>query len=794
MFRLPKSARLRCLTLAIAFAVLCQTTLAADDGPADLSSFLLKHCAGCHQGDAAQGMLDLRQPGVILDDPVELPTWIHIHDRVARGEMPPKEEPRPDATALQPFLEQLAQRITRVERQQQPSLLRRLNRVEYEHTVRDLFGIQVDLKDLLPEDPVKYGFDTIAEALAFSPEHMEAYLQAADRALAEVLGADRPPPQVDVDIPLGQEPFLSRHIDKLFLRTDNDELIMFQDRWCPAYLPTAKATAAGTYRVRLEARTYLSRQPLVLAVYGGDVMTRQSPVHLVGYYDVPPGDDWTTITFEDYLEPNGCFQFVPYGLQAPKKFRGPGLVIGKVSVTGPLEAWPPRSRTALLEGFDATAPELSQIRQILLRLLPRAFRRPVEPQEVEPFVSLAGAALDEGRSFQAALTLALKGVLCSSDFLMREAGCPANRAADSKTNGETALASRMSYFLWSSLPDQELLSLASTGTLHEPNALRTQTERMLQDPKSARFVESFTGQWLGLRNIRFTEPDAKLYPEFDEMLRHSLVEETRRFFQEILDRNLSLLDFADSDWTILNERLAGHYEITGVHGQAFRRVTLPAESPRGGILGQASWLKVTANGTTTSPVVRGVWVLENLLGKPTPPPPRGVPAIEPDIRGAVTVREQLEKHRSMESCAVCHRQIDPFGLALENFDPIGNWRRWYRTLGPGYQAKAQVRNVAVSYRLGRAVDAQTEWPDGEKVQDIRDVKRMLRAEPRQITRCLTEKLLTYALGRPMVFSDRPAIEGIVSRVEQQNYGFRSLVQEVVLSPLFTSLLNEPATP
>jgi hypothetical protein len=416
----------------------------------------------------------------------------------------------------------------------------------------------------------------------------------------------------------------------------------------------------------------------------------------------------------------------------------------------------------------------------LAKILPRAFRRKTETEELSPYIGVVKSALDEGRSFEEALRLGLKGVLCSPEFLFLD-------EPGRETIGQFALASRLSYFLWSSMPDDELLKLASAGKLGQPAILREQTERLLSDPKSKAFTENFTGQWLDLREIDFTEPDMNLYPEFDELLRVSMIEETHRFFEEIVKQDDSLLNFVDSDFTFLNERLARHYGIPGVKGQAFRKVKLPEDSPRGGVLTQASVLKVTANGTNTSPVLRGAWVMENIQGRPVPPPPANVSAVEPDIRGATTLREQLARHRNVASCAVCHDKFDPAGFALENFDVIGGWRDNYRTLGEGQRPGFSQHPITfewIRYRIGLPVDATGQTVQGKSFQDIREFKKLLLADPSAVATGLTEKLATYALGRAMGFSDRPAIEQVVQNIARKDHGFRTLIHEIVQSETF----------
>ncbi len=794
----------------VSVSLLCVTSVFASAAHADqagtqtlqtpaVNRFLKTHCSDCHSGDEAKGGLNLDRLATDLRDAEARRRWVRIHDRVASGEMPPKDASQLDAKPRSEFLSELSDSLTHADAAQRQTVLRRLNRVEYENTLRDLFGIRVKVKDMLPEDPSAHGFDTIGDALSLSAEQLEVYLQAADKALDQVFGSDQPPKRVNQRKPLGRDEFASRSVGRLFVKTDDDSLVAFQGYWCPTVFHSGRATVDGTYRVRIHAKTYQTDKPLVMAVYGGDVIVGRRPSHLVGYYDVKPSDEWTVVEFEDYLETYGSYQMKPYNLhaatQGPNRFKGPGLMLGEVEVVGPLEAWPPASRARLLDGADPEKATLADARRIFTQLLPGTFRRPIQPAEVETYVSLTAAALEQQRPFIAALRVGLQAMLCSPEFLFREepatvAAVPKGSKASSVDLVRTgsisqhAFAARLSYFLWSSLPDAELSGAADAGRLSEPAVVRQQVERMLKDPKSARFVENFTGQWLDLRDIDFTEPDKRQYPEFDEMLRYSMVEETRRFFREILEQNLPVTDFVDSDWAILNERLAAHYGIDGVVGQKFRRVALPLESVRGGVMTQAAVLKVTANGTNTSPVVRGVWVLENIIGRPVPPPPPGVAAIEPDIRGATTIREQLAKHRSVESCAACHRQIDPPGFALESFDAIGGWRTWYRTIGAGERVNKEINRRRVQYRKGPDVDPSGQTAAAQQFADIRQFKKLLLADRDQFARCLTEKLLTYALGRELGFSDRPAVQEIVGNIRKQNYGFRSLIHEVTRSQAF----------
>ena len=404
----------------------------------------------------------------------------------------------------------------------------------------------------------------------------------------------------------------------------------------------------------------------------------------------------------------------------------------------------------------------------------RAFRRTVIADDVAPFVDIVKARLAAGYRFEPAIRAALKGVLLSPEFLFL-------RERPGRLDN-FALACRLSYFLWSTMPDDELSTLAEQQKLSDPDVLRQQVERLLSHPRAAAFTENFVGQWLGLREIDATEPSRRLYPEYDHLLKVSMIRETELFFDEVLKNDLSLTNFVASDFTMLNGRLARHYGISGIDGWEFHKTSLPPESHRGGLLTMASVLKVTANGTTTSPVMRGAWVLDRILGTPPSPPPDDVSAIDPDIRGATTIREQLAKHRSVESCGACHREIDPPGFALESFDVIGGWRDWYRVTGRGDVVMVDGRRM--SYHKGKPVDPSDVMPDGQRFENIDQFKQLLLRDKPQIARAVTTKLLTYATGRAPQISDRDAVESIITTISKKDYGLRSLVHEIVQSETF----------
>ena len=431
-------------------------------------------------------------------------------------------------------------------------------------------------------------------------------------------------------------------------------------------------------------------------------------------------------------------------------------------------------------GVDAISKKPMRDAERLLRdFIPHAYRRPVGDTEVKRFLPVVRDALKKGNSFTDAMIAAYTAVLCSPEFVCLEE--KPGRLDD------YALASRLAFFLWNSAPDEELEWLAAKHALHKPDILRAQTERLLAHPKSRQFVDAFLDYWLDLRKIVATAPDSGLYPDYylDDLLTESALEETQLFFGELLRGDLPSLNLVASDFAMLNERLAAHYGLPPVQGVALRRTPLTKESPRGGLMTQAAVLKVTANGTTTSPVLRGAWIMERILGQKPPPPPPSVPAVEPDIRGAVTIRQQLDQHRTLETCNSCHSKIDPAGFALENFDVMGGWRERYRAEGDGLPEKGIAKSgQKFAFHLALPVDASGTLPDGRQFHDIREFKALLLADEKQIARNLARQLAVYATGAPVRFADREQIEQVLERASSSHYGVRSLVHELVQSELF----------
>lgn len=771
----------RSITATIAF-IACIDLASAQS---DLTAFLRQHCFECHAGDAPEGGLDLTAQPENFNDAEVRRRWTFLYDRVATGEMPPDAAEQPPAKTRSSFLEALARSLTAADLSHREVTLRRLNRSEYENTVSDLFDIFVDVSRLLPTDSAEQGFDTTGTALSLSSEKMVLYIDAADLVLDRVLGPPRPPRTISRTVNFASLPRGTGDSERKLA----DGIVLFSGaKHLPLY--DASLPGRGLYRVRMKIRAEQSNTPVVMHVTGGN--TGQIAGHTAGFFEALPGKV-TTVEFTDRApEDSDCFAFgmvdgFPFWKVDEAEYKGPGLFIGDITLEGPIEDWPPPSRAKLFGDVDPDNATVADARTILTGLLPRVFRRSTEASEAEPYVALVQRALTEGATFENALRRGLKGLLCAPEFLFMEERLISD--SDTATIDDFALASRLSYFLWSSLPDRELLSLAEHNELHQPKILRTQVERMLADSKSDRFVENFTGQWLRLRDLDFTVPDPLLYPEYNQLLRQSMLQETHAFFREILDHDLSVQNFVDSEFAMLNQPLAEFYGIDGVKGLAIRRIPLPPDSVRGGVLTQASVLKVSADGTRTSPVLRGVWILKHFYGTPPQPPPPTVAAIEPDIRGATTIREQLARHRAQASCNRCHRTIDPPGFALESFDVVGAHRTWYRTRGAGGKYVKRplhpfAENTNVRYRRGPEVDPSGRMTDGTTFADIREYKKLLLKDESAMPRALTRLMLNYSLGRQLGFSDRAEVERIVTKISDSRFGLRSLLHAVVQSELF----------
>ncbi len=797
--------RWRCQPLCMLLIVVGATSLAlADDDMATarkqfeqhVQPLFARYCLDCHGPNSQEKNLRLDQLGADFTNTANRMAWQTVLKRLQAGEMPPADHPQPSAPELQTLIQSIRGQFSTNEAQGRV-VLRRLNRTEYQNTVCDLFGIKINLKSQLPEDGEANGFDNAAAALHTSPFLMERYLEAADMALDRAIVNGPRPPLIQTRIPAAETRQIKVTTESVF-RHLNDAVVCFSSSpWQTVGLTGFYPPDGGNYRFRILAAGFQSEgKPVTYRVTAGQTRLAGKD-GLVGYFDAPANQASVT-EFIQYMEPRTTINILPYGLAAAQtvnaigadKYQGPGLALGWVEVEGPLyDAWPPTSHANIFGDLEqAPAPTFNFSRRvevvsqqplvdaarILTKFTRRAFRRPVKPADVQPYLDIVKDKLAAEYTFEQAMRAALKGVLLSPEFLfLREAPGQLD---------DFALASRLSYFFWSSMPDEELFALAEQGKLSQPEVLRVQVERMLSDAKAAAFTENFVGQWLRLREIDFTEPSGRLYPEYDHMLKVSMIRETELFFEELLKHDLSVSNFIASDFSLINGRLARHYNIPGPSGWEFQKVKLPPDSHRGGVLTMASVLKVTANGTTTSPVMRGAWVLDRILGTPPSPPPDEVPGLDPDIRGATTIREQLASHRALETCASCHVKMDPPGFALESFDVIGGWREKYRVTGGGQPVSIDGKRM--TYNEGKPVDPADVLADGRRFENIDQYKQLLLEDQDQIANALAVRLVAYATGSAPSPADQPRIEQIVANIRERDYGLRSLIHEVVKSELF----------
>ncbi len=775
-----------------------------------IQPFLNQYCMDCHDAEARKGGLDLTALPRDGADAAAFKKWVRVFDRVIASEMPPAKKPQPTPAEIRGFAAVLSADLTAKHAAQKGTVLRRLNRREYQNTINDLLGIEVDVISQLPEDGRAHGFDNIGDALAISSVQMQRYMETAEFALNTALLTDVKPESKKETFAMdtGRS---AENMGKHWLKRRDGAVVVFNEGGFPStQVPGFKASALGTYRVSITGYGYQTTEPSVFAVITG-TFNRGGDADIRGYYELPR-DQSGRVEFTVTLNAGDGLKISPQGLSGPDghsavkdgpaNYPGAGLAIQQVQIEGPiLKEWPPRGQRLILgqarvrevqpekpwmkskrgytPEFVADSPDpAADARMRLPEFLAAAFRHPTTAAEAEPYIALFDAEFALSKDYLGAMRTAAIAALCSPEFLyLRE---PEGRLDD------YALATRLSYFLTRSAPDAQLLKVASAGNLHASEVLREQTERLLSSAARNRFVADFTDGWLDLRNIDFTTPDKVLYPEFDGLLLDSMLRETRSFIAELIQSNLSLANLIQSDFAMLNARLARHYGLPAVSGLALRKTPLPAQSRRGGVLTQASILKVSANGTNTSPVIRGVWVMDRILGIEPQPPPPGIPGIEPDIRGAKTMREILDKHRSMESCNGCHRVIDPPGFALESYDVIGGWRDHFRSMGEGQRVSLKVDGRNVRYKQGPAVDATGELPNGKAFKDFADFQALLLAQQDQLAKCVTEKLMTFATGREIGFSDRAEIAKIVAESKLSHYGMSELIHGVVQSGIFRS--------
>jgi len=756
---------------------------APDPGP---KATIDQYCVTCHSTRLKSGDLVLENADV-AHVATNVEVWEKVVRKLRAGVMPPQGARRPDDATMHALIASLETSLDQAAAAQpNPGrpLLHRLNRAEYRNAIRDLLNLDVDVTALLPPDDSAYGFDNISDVLGVSPSLQERYLTAAGRVsrlavgdLAMRAGSDTYRVQQDVS--------QNQHIEGLPLGTVGGLRVQHTFPLDAEY-----EFRTQLYRTNLNiVRGLQYPSEFEIAIDGQQVhhVTIGGNDDLAAMYDKPTdtgdavelrmrvrvpvkaGPHEVTATFIENMSVKDTVRLQPFLRSSADNFDWAGRPhIQTFSVTGPFNAVATGETASRREIFTCRPATPRRERdcatEILSRLARRAYRQPVSKAELEPILGFYDAARRRG-TFESGIQRGLERILASPRFAFRVEHDP-----DSVTPGtpyrvsDVELASRLSFFLWSSIPDDTLLDLASRGRLKDPVVLDQQVRRMLADPKSSALVENFAGQWLQLRNVRSVLPNSDEFPDFDDNLRQSFRRETELLFESIIREDRNVLDLLRADYTFVNERLARHYGIPGIYGSRFRRVAV-TDDARKGILGKGSMLAVTSHAERTSPVLRGKWVLENILGLPVPPPPPDVPQLKPAEEGQKpkTLREQMAEHRTNPTCATCHKVMDPVGLSLENFDAVGAWR---------------------TQEAGSPIDVSGQLADGRLVNGVVTLRQAILDKPELFVGTMTEKMMIYALGRGVSAEDMPGIRRILHDASANDYRFSSLVLGIVKSVPF----------
>ena len=807
----------RILIIGIALAA-TNLSWAAESRTVDSQNRALldQYCVICHNQGVVNSVVtaneglqttQLRNLGLTLDTEdvsnlAENPeVWEKVVNKLRVGVMPPPNYPRPDKLSYDGFRSWLENELDQVAAARvnpgRTQAFHRLNQTEYKNSVRDLLGLNIDVAGLIPADsPDQYGFDNNADVLALSPALVERYVSAAHKVAELAVGATPRGASIrSYDVPLNliqdnrqseELPFGSRGgtaIEHSF-PVDGEYRITVK-------LQTNYVDFVRGYDARHELEISLDGELIDSATFGGDAPGVPAPYSYAG--NIRGSDDWEAFMmafadkgFEIVLPvlagPRIIGATFPRemweneGIQQPRLFGyhlavtelpdiNPG--IGSIQIEGPLSVAGPGDTPSRQQIFTCTPASLDEepacAREILGSLARRAYRRPIGENDIEPLVEFYNAGRLDG-GFEAGIQFALERILVSPDFLFRIEQDPADaQPGDMYAISDTELASRLSYFLWSSLPDEELLDLVERRTLREPGVLQQQAERMMADSRADAFIKNFVGQWLYLRNLGGIYPDPASFPEFDENLRAAFQQETELFIDDQIRSDKSLLELLSADYTFINERLAQHYGIPGIYGSRYRKVTLEG-SERGGLLGHGSIMMVTSYPNRTSPVLRGKFVLENLLGGPPPEPPPNVPALVEENEGKkLTMREAMAQHRENPACRVCHAAMDPIGFSLENYDAIGKWRLEF---------------------ADQPIDASGLLPDGNTFDGPDGLRDLLLERPNDLVGTITEKLLRFALGRSLEYYDMPQVRAIVRTAAEDDYRWSSVILGVIESTPF----------
>lgn len=721
--------------------------------------FLQKYCVDCHSGDKPKAGLALDGFQNKAHARKDRKNWGAIQHALAAGDMPPAKKPQPTKAERASIINWIETTLTQVDcggpRDPGRVTIRRLNRTEYNNTIRDLCGVDFKPAEEFPSDDVGYGFDNIGDVLSFQPVLLEKYMAAADKVLAAALKIEEAPksskqryfPQninVTPRSAKSREPVRivfttggSAMLEKFNFPAEADYTIRFRG-W---------GSKAGDEYPRVAIR--VDEKDVKTFTVAADQRKSQS-------YEVTAkfkaGEKPVAVVFTNAVEDAEGETAREFGLES-------------IEIEGPLNAPPPPESASvkmlLIERPKAAWEARSAARVVLTSFARKAYRRPVKTEEVERLLKLFDLAFRQEDKFESAIKLPMKAVLVSPHFLYRIEDDPKN-PNDIRTINDFEFATRLSYFLWSTMPDEELYQSAERGELRKPAVLEAQVKRMLKDPRAKALAENFAGQWLELRNLAELAPDRAYFRDWNESLRAAMIREAELYFDHVVKDDRSILEFLDSDYSFLNGRLARHYGIDNVYGIDFSKVKLP-DNRRGGILTMGATLSVTSNPTRTSPVKRGKWILENILGTPPPPPAPEAGDLPPTAELKGTLRQQMEQHRADPKCAVCHAKLDPLGFGLENFDGIGAWR---------------------TRDNKQAIDSSGVLPGGEKFSGPAELRKVLLGKADMFRRCFAEKLTTYALGRGLEYYDKCALDDIVATGQAGGDRFSAVVLAIVKSDPF----------
>ncbi|MGB7325258.1 MAG: DUF1592 domain-containing protein [Rubripirellula sp.] len=763
----------------------------------DTTEFLHQNCIDCHDGPDADGGFDVTSLGADLSDPKTMSRWIRVFDRVNDGEMPPQDGGELDPNEAESFLNQTSlwlhdfqqadfDKVGRVRS-------RRLTNAQLERTLQDLLAVDVPLARLMPEEQRSDGFTGIADHQSISHFQLDSHLTVVDAALdaavSRVTDAGNHFHREYDARGLARARPNSRCRDPEMI--DGKAVVWSSTMVFYGRITSTTVKESGWYRITFDASAMNKPKDggVWCSVRTGRCVSSAPLFSWIGAFEA--SHQPTTHSYDAWIPAGHMIEIRP-GDETLKhaRFQGgqvgageggpqnvPGVALHSMTVdriypAGSVSvAWRNLLGDLNVE-IDTKAKRielvsnnpLADMSKQLRRFATRAFRRPVTEIELQPYRQWMRESLESGVSPIDALLASYRAVLCSPRFMYF--------VEPTGLLDDFAIATRLSYLLRGSMPDATLTKLARDGKLRDPQVIRGQVDRLLEGKHASQFVRDFADQWLDMSQIEFTEPDRKLYRDFDIVVQNAMLDETHQYLEDLITSNAGADKLIRSDFTYLNSRLARYYDIDGVDGDEIRKVELPSDSPRGGLLSQGSILKVTANGTNTSPVLRGVWVSERILGTPIPPPPESVPAVEPDIRGAKTIREQLQKHLSDVSCNGCHQNIDPPGYALENFDAGGRWRDQYIQVNGGKS------------RRGLPVDASFVTADGRSFNSFDEYRKIVCDDIRPVARNFAGQLLTYGTGGSIQFADRYDLDQIVESSARDNYGLRSLLYAVVTSPTF----------